>query len=98
MSVLDNSVKKGFVFIITNALDAWIKQSSKAYLPKVYEKIFSCEKIMIWSARQLFEQHFPDNIKMWKVMAFKKLKHHLRVNVDNFVIKILTNVICVGDR
>ena len=65
--ILDFSLKKGYVFIITNALDGWINYSSKMYLPEVHNKIKSTEKIMLMSARSLFEKTLPNDMKMWKI-------------------------------
>ena len=74
--------------IVTNALNGWVEESAKFYLPNVYKELFS---IKIWSARSTFQLIYPEftnkNFKLWKYKMFE----HIVSNNKN------KNLISVGD-
>ncbi len=85
--LLTMAVIKGDVFIITNAGNGWVKFSSEKYYPSVTEIL---KKIEVISARELFEEKYPNDSKRWKIETFLYLKK--RLNDD-----LITNIICLGD-
>ena len=61
LSLLHKSVKLGKTFIITNAGEGWVENSSYQFMPNVYKEYFEPEVpiIQVISARSLFEKDYP---------------------------------------
>ena len=85
--ILYKSIEKGYVYIITNSGIGWVEYSCEKFYPKVLSLL---EKLTIISARTEFEKKFPGDSKMWKMMAFDKMKNNHNENSIN-------NIICIGD-
>ena len=86
-NLLNLSLSKGDVYIITNAGEGWVEESAKTYYPNIKEIL---EQIEVISARKDFEAKFPENSKLWKINAFLDLKKRLNDT-------LITNIICLGD-
>ena len=85
--ILNESIEKGNVYIITNAGINWVQFSSNIFYPLISELL---KKIKIISARGEYEKSYPGNLRQWKIQAFLNLLN----DVDE---KLVTNIICVGD-
>jgi len=85
--LLTEAVKKGNVYIITNAGHGWVEYSANRFYPSIMPIL---EKIKIISARGEYEKIFPGNSRQWKIEAFLNLQ-------ENINIKLVTNIICIGD-
>ena len=86
-TLLNESVEKGNVYIITNAGKGWVEYSAKRFYPSILEVL---SQIKIISARGEYEKLYPGNSRQWKIQAFLTLLNY----VD---IKLVTNIICIGD-
>ena len=87
LRLINISLSKGEVFIITNASEGWVEYTSSKYYQKFYEIL---DKIKIISARGEWEGIFPDNINEWKMNSFSNLRKY-------FDSKLVTNILCLGD-
>ena len=87
LKLLTEAVEKGNVYIITNAGNGWVEYSANRFYPSILPVL---EKIKIISARGLYEKIFPGNSRQWKIEAFLNLQKHLNI-------KLVTNIICIGD-
>ena len=85
--LLTESIEKGNVYIITNAGKGWVEYSAKRFYPSIIELL---PKIEIISARGEYEKLYPGNSRQWKIQAFLNL-------LKNVNIKLVTNIICIGD-
>jgi hypothetical protein len=86
-TLLNETVEKGNVYIITNAGKGWVEYSAKRFYPSIVEIL---SKIKIISARGEYEKIYPGNSRQWKIQAF--------LNLLNYVdVKLVTNIICIGD-
>ena len=85
--ILNESIEKGNVYIITNAGVNWVQFSSNLFYPSISELL---KKIKIISARGEYEKSFPGNLRQWKIQAFLNLLNDVNE-------KLVTNIICVGD-
>jgi len=86
-SLLKLARRLGRVWIITNAGEGWVEQSTSAFLPFVAA---SLEKIPVVSARSRFEVEFPDDAFMWKRSAFLDVLQRLDLGEG-------ANLISIGD-
>ena len=87
LKLLTEAVEKGNVYIITNAGNGWVEYSANRFYPSIIPLL---EKIKIISARGLYEKIYPGNSRQWKIEAFLNLQKHLNI-------KLVTNIICIGD-
>lgn len=87
VKILETSISKAKVFIITNAQQGWVEFSCKTYIPKVAPLL---EKVTIISARSKYEKQYPLGVNEWKIHAFMETKAILEKGV-------VTNIICIGD-
>ena len=87
LELLNESIEKGTVYIITNAGKGWVEYSTERFYPKIVPFL---GKIEVISARGEFENVFPGNSRQWKIEAFLELKKTLNV-------QLVTNIICLGD-
>ena len=87
LNVLTLSIEKGDTFIITNAGKGWVEFSSMKYYPKIKNVL---EKIKIISARENYENKYPNDSQKWKMLSFLDVQKNLNCN-------LVTNIICLGD-
>ena len=87
IDLINISLTKGEVYIITNAVIGWVEYTSKQFFPNFYKIL---DKIKIISARGEWENTYPNNIQEWKIQTFSNLR-------NNFNNKLVTNIICLGD-
>jgi hypothetical protein len=87
IDLINISLTKGEVYIITNAVIGWVEFTSKQFYSNFYKIL---DKIKIISARGEWENIFPNNIQEWKIQTFSNLR-------NNFNNKLVTNIICLGD-
>ena len=66
--LLSNLSKLGYVLIVTNAMKKWVKITANV-LPNT-KKLFK-DKVKIISARDLYQEKFPDEMYLWKKYVFK---------------------------
>ena len=85
--LLKISIDKGEVYIITNSSIGWVEYSANKYFPSLVKLL---KNINIISAKDEFQNIFPDNKKIWKQQAFLSLKEKIILNRIN-------NIICFGD-
>ena len=86
-NILSKAIEKGDTYIITNSELAWIDYSCQRFFPSVYELI---DKIKIISARDLYEEKYPNDYKIWKIKAFNDI-------VKNYALHLPTNIMSFGD-
>lgn len=88
IDLLNQSLKHGLVYIITNADRSWVDQCILKYYPDLPKKV---QPINIISARESYQRITSDSI-LWKVYSFQ---HYLAFfSQDNSIDK---NIICIGD-
>ena len=86
--VLTKLVKYGQVVIVTNAANRWVDLSANMVpnSKKVIDK-----QIIVMSAREVFQNKYPNEVHMWKKLVFKQL-------TDSYFIEHgLMNIVSVGD-
>ena len=83
--LLTEAIEKGNVYIITNAGNGWVEYSANKFYPSIMEIL---PKIEIISARE-YEKQFSDS-RQWKIQAFLTLLKFVNI-------KLVTNIICIGD-
>ena len=86
-NLLELSLSKGDVYIVTNAGEGWVEDSTKKFYPNIKDIL---DKIEIISARKDYEKKYPNDTKLWKIGAFLNLKKRLNGN-------LITNIVCLGD-
>ena len=86
-TVLSKAIEKGDTYIITNSELEWIDYSCQRFFPSVYEII---KKIKIISARDLYEEKYPNDYKLWKIKAFNDI-------IKNYSLLLPTNIMSFGD-
>ena len=90
LEILNKALSKGEVFIITNSGDGWVHACTKFYYPNLLPLL---KKINIISARDLYQDQYPNDPTTWKIKAFNGLKSRF-----NFEKCIVSNIICIGDN
>ena len=90
LEILNKALSKGEVFIITNSGDGWVHACAKFYYPNLLPLL---KKINIISARDLYQDQYPNDPTTWKIKAFNGLKSRF-----NFEKCIVSNIICIGDN
>merc|ERR1719253_480573 len=84
--LLEDSLRLGHTFIITNAMPMWVQYSAAKYVP---EMLPTLEKVRVISARGKYEKQFP-RVCEWKVQAFLDIQRQM----DS---QIITNLVSLGD-
>ena len=87
LNLLEISVAKGDVYIITNAGPGWVEFSAEKFYPNLRKVL---KKIKIISARGFYEKEYPNNSREWKIQTFLNLQKDLNT-------QLVTNIICCGD-
>ena len=87
--LLNKTLEKGIVFLITNSSPGWVEYSSTNFLPLTAKLL---NNIKIISAKGLFAKKYPGDPIQWKIKAFKYAIEKYNINT-----KIISNIICFGD-
>jgi len=87
LELLNETIEKGTVYIITNAGKGWVEYSAERFYPKITPIL---DKIQIISARGEYENEYPGNSRQWKIEAFLMLQNTVNL-------QLVTNIICLGD-
>lgn len=85
--LLEESMKLGQTWIITNASQGWIEYSAAKWVPAMLPVL---ERVQIISARSKYEAMYPQEVAMWKLHAFRDLQRELDLPV-------ITNLNSIGD-
>jgi hypothetical protein len=85
--LLELAIRLGHTFIITNAMEGWVEYSAAKWVPGLLPLL---EKVEIISARSRYEQLYPNEVRQWKVHAFRDLQRELDL-------PIITNLNSMGD-
>lgn len=70
LRVLKTSMRLGRTTIVTNANLCWVHATTSLFMPSLLPLL---ELINVLSARQCYEDMFPDNPCAWKIHAFRDL-------------------------
>jgi len=87
LEILNFALKRGHIYIITNAMQGWVEFSAKIYYPRVAKLL---KNVLVISARKEFEYLYPNDNKLWKTFTFLNIS-------KEFNTKAITNLICIGD-
>lgn len=68
--VLETSMRLGKTTIVTNANLCWVHATASMFMPALLPLL---ELIDVFSARQCYEELYPDNPCAWKIHAFRDL-------------------------
>jgi len=85
--LLELSLRLGHTFIITNAMEGWVEYSAAKWVPALLPLL---EKVEIISARSRYEHLYPNEVRQWKIHAFRDLQRELDMPV-------ITNLNSMGD-
>lgn len=85
--LLEMAVRLGHTFIITNAMEGWVEDSSARYVPGLLPVL---QKSRVISARSRWEVQYPDEVHQWKMNTFLEVQRQL----DS---QIITNLNSIGD-
>ena len=85
--ILQNSIKNGETYIITNSEPGWVEFSCKKFFPSIIDLL---AQINIISARGLYENQCPNDSYMWKMNTFNDI-------VNLYDQNLLSNIMCIGD-
>mmetsp|Transcript_32983 Transcript_32983/g.94734 ORF Transcript_32983/g.94734 Transcript_32983/m.94734 type:complete len:308 (-) Transcript_32983:242-1165(-) len=85
MALLDQALRWGPTFIVTNAAAVWVHESAKMWAPFLSPML---EKVTVISARDGYEGEHP--VGRWKAEAFLELQRKLPE-------MLVTNLIVIGD-
>lgn len=82
-TILHASMKLGRTIIVTNAMESWITETTKRFMPRL---IPTLERLLIVYARNNWERLWPGDTFAWKREAFRellndKLGHNLNLVV-----------------
>ncbi len=86
-NILLKAIEKGDTYIITNSEFVWIYYSCERFYPSIYELL---NKMKLISARDLYEEKYPNDSKIWKIKAFNTI-------IKDYSLNLPTNIICFGD-
>lgn len=86
-NILNECLKHGDVYIITNAAEGWVEFSTRKYLPRILKVL---DRITVISARACCEEEFPDEVHQWKMKAFLKTQEKMEKGA-------ITNLVALGD-
>lgn len=87
IKLLEQALRLGRTFIITNAMTGWVEYSAAKYVPGLLPVL---QRVRVVSARGNFEAQYPGEVSQWKIQAFLEVKREL----DS---QIITNLISLGD-
>jgi hypothetical protein len=87
--VLETSLTKGEVHVVTNAENGWVQLSAQKFMPGVLPLL---DKIKVVSARSSYEYMFPNSPLKWKYCAFQERLGEVLKRVEED-----THIISFGD-
>lgn len=90
--LLEAALRLGHVYIVTNATTGWVESTAANFVPELMPVL---TKIRIISARDKYGPLFPDDMKQWKVQAFRAIRRQLSSQVGA---PPITNVVSLGDN
>ena len=85
--ILLKAINKGDTYIISNSELDWINYSCQRFFPTVFELF---KKIKVISARDLYEETYPNEYTIWKTKAFNEI-------INNYELNLPTNLVVFGD-
>ena len=86
-NILLKAINKGDTYIISNSGLDWIYYSCQRFFPNLFELF---EKVKVISARDVYEEIYPNEYKKWKIKSFNEI-------IKNYEVKLPTNLIIFGD-
>jgi len=89
IDTINNAKLYGEVVIVTNAGEGWVQLSAQKFMPRLLPIL---KTLRVFSARNNYEQAFPDNPYAWKYMTMEMLLANKRYNDED-----KKNIISVGD-
>eukprot|EP00927_Polykrikos_kofoidii_P049550 TRINITY_DN43599_c0_g1_i1.p1 TRINITY_DN43599_c0_g1~~TRINITY_DN43599_c0_g1_i1.p1 ORF type:complete len:260 (+),score=53.58 TRINITY_DN43599_c0_g1_i1:77-856(+) len=84
--LLEQALRVGAVYIVTNAEKGWLETTAETFMPTV-ESLFS--KIGVISARDEYAGVYPNEVDKWKMHTFLDLSMDLP--------QVSTNLLSIGD-
>lgn len=88
LRLLENALKVGQTFIITNAMEGWVEESAQRCLPNLVPILK--KQVPVISARSTQESNCYGDISQWKVRAFLEVGRQLHNEA-------ITNLVSIGD-
>lgn len=85
--LLEKACEMGNTFIITNGTKGWVEFSAARYVPGLLAQL---KKVTIISARERYQELYPNDVGQWKIHAFLDLQRKLNL-------PIVTNLNSLGD-
>jgi len=85
--LLEACQRAGHTFIVTNSVSGWAEYSAAEYIPAVVPLL---EGVQVISARDRFEDAFPEDSGRWKAEAFLAIERELDPRATR-------NVVSLGD-
>lgn len=86
------AMRLGEVYIVTNADELWVLESTRQFAPRVLSLL---SRIKIISARRKFEHAYPGDVFAWKREAFREVLASRRSTMPGAVGGV--NLIVLGD-
>ncbi len=74
--ILTKALQLSQVYIITNATSNWVESCAQQFLPNVVPLL---KRVVILSARHLYEPLYPNEPGAWKRDAFKHIPQHKHI-------------------
>lgn len=87
LSMLEAALKMGHTYIITNSMSGWVEHSAGLWVPELLPVL---RQVQIISARDTYEDLYPDDAGQWKLQAFLEMRHQ-------FVATPIENLVVLGD-
>lgn len=83
-SMLELALKMGHTYIITNSVAGWVEHSASIWVPELLPLL---KQVQIISARDTYEDQFPDDAGQWKLQAFLEVNRQLiSIPIENLVV------------
>jgi len=84
---LEQAIKAGQTYIITNAGSGWVEYSAARWVPELLPTL---RQVRVISARDRFAPSYPDEVKQWKIQAFLEVQRQMDATP-------VTNLVVLGD-
>jgi len=82
-SMLELALRMGHTYIITNSVAGWVEHSATIWVPELLPLL---KQVQIVSARDTYEDEFPDDAGQWKLQAFLEVCRQLTSPIENLVV------------
>lgn len=82
-ATLELALELGTTLIVTNANDGWVQQSAGIHMPRLLPTL---KRVPVVSARDVYEDHFPEEPKAWKRETFWKLLRTKKASELNLIV------------